>query len=87
MKVRIQDVEEERFGSPGGNFGATGRQISVALQKQDEKDRTPSFDLEHVVLAPGKSLCPYHNHATTWEMYYALSGKAQMRIDSETHDF
>lgn len=26
-------------------------------------------------------------HATAWEMYYAISGKAQMRIDGEVHIF
>lgn len=87
MKVRIADIEEEPFESPKKKFVVIGRQISVALQKQDEKDRTAPFDLEHVVLPAGKSNFPYHNHATTWEMYYALSGKAQMRIDGEIHDF
>ena len=87
MKIRIEDVEEELFESPGKKFGARGRHISVALQKQDKKDRTPPFDLEHVILAPGKRLCPYHTHATSWEMYYAISGKAQMRIDGEVQGF
>jgi len=87
MKIRVQDVKERLFESPKRKFGALCRGVSIALQKQDDQNRTPPFDLQHTVLPAGKRNYPYHTHATSWEMYYAISGVAQMRMDGEVHDF
>jgi len=87
MKIHLQDVKQEPSESPKKKFGLLRRHISHVLQQQDEHNRKPPFDLEHAVLAPGKRNYPHHTHATTWEMYYAISGTAQMRIEDEIHDF
>jgi uncharacterized cupin superfamily protein len=87
MKIRIEEVKEETFESPKKRFSAIGRQISAAFQEQDDKDRKPPFDLEHAVLPAGKRNYPYHSHATAWEMYYAISGSAQMRLNGKVLDF
>ena len=31
------------------------------------------------------ALCPYHDHATQWELFYILSGTGSVRSSGETH--
>ncbi len=80
MHIRHADVKEDSFESPKGTFGVTYRDYVDC-----EKSGCP-FDLQHVVLAPGKKNFPFHTHGALWELYYVLSGKATMRTDEETVD-
>ncbi|MEE2618939.1 MAG: hypothetical protein VX677_10020 [Candidatus Poribacteria bacterium] len=49
------------------------RHISQHLRAQDKDDKEPPYEIEHVVLSPGKKF-PYYAHVSFWELYYVLSG-------------
>ena len=78
MRVRQEDIEPNDFESPKGRFGVAGRE-HVSCE-----DTGCPFDLEHVILKPGKKNFPFHTHGSLWELYYAVSGTATMRTDEET---
>ena len=54
--------------------------VSETLRAQDPDDREAPFDIEFAQLPPGKRNYPHHSHATEWELYYALSGAAMLRV-------
>jgi uncharacterized cupin superfamily protein len=79
--VRIADLPwQERF-SPGGKFGCRFQAISLALG--GVRDGWPQaghpFDLALFRLPPGRAVCPYHSHATQWEMFVLVSGGGTVR--------
>ena len=80
MRVRHADVEANEFHSPKGDFGITYRDYISC------EDTVCPFDLQHVVLKPGKKNFPFHSHGSLWELYYAVSGTATMRTDAESVD-
>ena len=43
------------------------------------------FDMDQVIIPPGKRNFPHHSHAALWEMYYIVSGSAVIRMDEESH--
>lgn len=81
-KVHPDDLAWEPWESPKKKFRATSKELSVAL---GAKRNTPTglgghpFDLELGKLAPGESGCPFHSHATQWELYVILSSVATVR--------
>ncbi len=87
MKIHLNAVEEHATQSPKEKFGLLRRHISDAILAGNDQNLNPPFDLEHAILAPGKRNYPCHTHAAMWEMYYALSGSAQMRVGDEIHEF
>ena len=87
FKIALAEVKERNFSSPKNKFGLKRRDISASLTEQDEEKRGAPVDIEHCVLAPGKSNFPYHCHATGWEIYYALKGQARMRVEAGCEDF
>jgi uncharacterized cupin superfamily protein len=81
-KLHPDTLRWESWSSPKGKFRGTSKELSIAL---GAKRNTPSglgghpFDLEFGRLAPGECGCPFHSHATQWELYYFLSGTGTVR--------
>ncbi len=81
-KVNINEIKEEPWQSPGGNYAAHFKGISIALGRDpaslDLSKRHP-FDLALVRIPKGKSLCPYHAHSAESELYLVVSGRGSIR--------
>lgn len=81
-KINVNNIEEEPWQSPGGNYAANFKGISIALGRDpnslDLAKRHP-FDLEIVRVPPGKRNFPYHAHSAQWELYLIISGKGSVR--------
>jgi uncharacterized cupin superfamily protein len=80
MIARAAELETMIRDSPAREFGIVRKPIFSC------EDTGAPFDLEHVVLPPGKRNFPHHSHATLWEMYYVISEKAVIRIDDDSHE-
>jgi len=86
-KIHPDAIAWELFESPRKKFRGWSKELSFAL---GAVRNTPTglgghpFDLELQKLAPGESGCPFHSHASQWELYYLLSGSATVRANSET---
>jgi uncharacterized cupin superfamily protein len=81
-KVNTNEIKDEVWASPGGKFGGSGKEISVALGRKpasmDLTERHP-FDVEICRVPPGKIAYPYHSHSAQWEFYHVLSGTGLVR--------
>jgi len=81
-KVNINDIKEEPWQSPGGNYAAFFKGISIALGRDpkslDLAKRHP-FDLEWNRIPPGKCGFPYHAHSAESELYLVISGRGRIR--------
>jgi uncharacterized cupin superfamily protein len=86
-KVNLQDIREDPWQSPGGNYAASFKGISEALGRDpnslDLAKRHP-FDLEWTRVPPGKSNFPYHAHSAQWELYLVISGEGVVRHSDGT---
>jgi uncharacterized cupin superfamily protein len=86
-KVNIDRLPWEPWDSPKKKFRASSKELSIAL---GAKRNTPaalgghSFDLELGKVPPGFSGCPFHSHATQWELYVFLGGTATVRTADAT---
>jgi uncharacterized cupin superfamily protein len=86
-KVHLDDLKWEPWSSPKGKFGATSKELSIAV---GALRNTPTglgghpFDLELARLPAGKAGCPFHSHSSQWELYVILSGNGTVRADNET---
>ncbi|HTD01616.1 MAG: cupin [Verrucomicrobia bacterium 13_1_20CM_4_55_9] len=81
-KVNITEIKEEPWQSPGGNYAAHFKGISIALGRDPESldlAKRHSFDLEWTRVPPGKHNFPYHAHSAAWELYLVVSGKGSVR--------
>lgn len=88
-KININEIKEDPWQSPKGNFAVSFTGISEALKRgraresghrtsDDAEERHP-FDLELNRMPPGKPNFPFHAHSAQWEMYLIVSGKASVR--------
>jgi len=81
-KVNLNDMKEEPWQSPGGQYAIAFKGISEALGRDpsslDLAKRHP-FDLEWNRVPPGKRNFPYHAHSAQWELYVVSSGKGIVR--------
>jgi uncharacterized cupin superfamily protein len=78
--INQSEVPVDRKKSPRGAFELARQHISLALG--GVKDEGPwggghPFDVERVVLFPGKKNYPYHAHAAQTEYYIVLGGRGQ----------
>ncbi|HEX3730074.1 MAG TPA: cupin domain-containing protein [Opitutaceae bacterium] len=78
--VHESQVPIERRQSPKGAFELTRQHISLALG--GVKDKGPwggghPFDVERVVLPPGKKNYPCHSHAAQTEHYIIVAGEGK----------
>jgi uncharacterized cupin superfamily protein len=81
-KVNLENIPEQERKSPGGKFGRTSKNISVALGREPESldlTKRHPFDLALVRIPKGKFLCPYHAHAAESELYLVVSGHGIVR--------
>ena len=88
-KINIDEIKEDPWRSPKGNYAVSFTGISEALKRGraresghrtsgDAEERHP-FDLELNRMPPGKPNFPFHAHSAQWEMYLVVSGKASVR--------
>ncbi|HEY5778681.1 MAG TPA: cupin domain-containing protein [Terrimicrobiaceae bacterium] len=81
-KICTNQLTEETWSSPKGNFAGASRSISEALgrkpQSLDLNDRHP-FDVEILRIPPGSIPYPYHSHSAQWEFYHVISGSGEVR--------
>jgi uncharacterized cupin superfamily protein len=86
-RVHPDDLPWDEWQSPKGKFRGRSKELSIAL---GAKRNTPTglgghpFDLELGKLAPGERPCPFHSHATQWELFIFLAGTAKVRANDET---
>jgi len=82
LKINTNQMAEETWSSPKGNFAGAGKEISEALGRKplstDLMERHP-FDVEIVRITPGKMGFPYHSHSAQWEFYHVISGRGVVR--------
>ena len=85
LKINANDVTDEEYFSPNRKMGGYGRQLSIALGRNNDAtdllERHP-FDVEIQRIPPGVSSCPYHAHSAQWEFYYVISGRGFVRDES-----
>ncbi|MDX2186232.1 MAG: cupin domain-containing protein [Opitutaceae bacterium] len=83
--INLRDVKSKDWASPGGKFGASDLELSIALGRKPESldlgDRHP-FDVIVSTVPAGKAACPYHAHSAQFEYYQVLSGKGRVRSES-----
>ena len=87
IKVNINEIKEEPWQSPKGNYAVSFKGIAEALGRDpsslDLAKRWP-FDLEWNRVLPGKSNFPFHAHSAQWEMYLVISGNGSVRHKNGT---
>ena len=81
-KVNLNEIKEEAWQSPCGNYSVSFKGISEALGRApnslDLSKRHP-FDLEWNRVPPAKQNFPYHAHSAQWEFYLVISGRGSVR--------
>ena len=81
-KVNLNNLPEETWTSPKGNFQGSSRNFSEALGREpkslDLSKRHP-FDVEILRIPPGKIPYPHHAHSAQWEFYHIISGSGWVR--------
>lgn len=88
LKVNVDEVPWDEYNSPNGKFRGKYKQISLALGAAKDRNQFNGghpFDFAIERLEPGATLCPYHDHATQWELFYVLSGTGSVRSNGELH--
>jgi uncharacterized cupin superfamily protein len=82
LKINSNELSEEDWASPKGNFAGSSRAISEALGRKplstDLNERHP-FDVEILRIPPGKIPYPFHAHSAQWEFYHVISGSGSVR--------
>jgi uncharacterized cupin superfamily protein len=87
-KLNVDRLPWEGWQSPKGKFHGGSKELSIAL---GAKRNTPTglgghpFDLELGKLGPGECGCPFHSHASQWELFVFLSGEGTIRAGDGTH--
>ncbi len=85
-RINPDTLPWEVWDSPKKKFRGSSKELSIAL---GAKRRAAvglgghPFDLELQKLGPGECGCPFHSHTTQWEMFYILSGTANVRVNAE----
>jgi len=83
--VNTNQLKEDSWNSPKGNFGGAGKQVSVALGRDPKSmnlNARHPFDVEILRLEPGMKPYPYHSHSAQWEFYHVISGKGVVRHEN-----
>ena len=86
-KVNTRDIPEDTWASPKGKFAGAGKEISIALGRDelstDLQHRHP-FDVGITRVPPGATPFPFHSHSAQWEFYHVVSGSGIVRHDEGT---
>jgi uncharacterized cupin superfamily protein len=82
LKINTHQLPEEESYSPGGKYGASGKDVSIALGRESDSfdllKRHP-FDVEISRIPPGKTNTLFHSHSAQWEFYHVIQGKGKVR--------
>jgi uncharacterized cupin superfamily protein len=87
-KANLETLPWDPWSSPKKKFQAASKELSIAL---GAPRNTPldqgghPFDLEFSKIPPGYSCCPFHSHASQWEMYLIVNGTGTARCGDEHH--
>ncbi len=85
VRINEESLAWEPFSSPEGTFGASDRDLSLALTAQPRRPAARTahpqrpFEIRLVLLPPGKRNCPLHMRSMQWEYYIVRSGRGQLR--------
>jgi uncharacterized cupin superfamily protein len=86
-KVNVRDIPEDSWTSPKGHFAGFGKQLSIALGREERSTdlvKRHPFDVEILRVPPGRKPYPYHSHSAQWEFYHVLSGHGTVRHEGGT---
>ena len=87
--VHIPTLPEIERRSPRGTFRSFCKNISGALGARlwlGEPGEVHPFDVQQRRIPAGAAICPFHVHASQWEMFVVLSGRGTVRVNDERHD-
>jgi uncharacterized cupin superfamily protein len=70
--INVRDVPVETYWRETGRYGASARELAVALGAKDLGYSITSVD-------PGRVSCPFHFHHSEEEVFYVLEGRGQLR--------
>jgi uncharacterized cupin superfamily protein len=82
LKINTNQLPEEESGSPGGKYGASGKDVSIALGRENDSTdvmKRHPFDVEISRIPPGKTNTLFHSHSAQWEFYHVIEGKGKVR--------
>jgi uncharacterized cupin superfamily protein len=88
LKVNVDDVPWETYASPKGSCRGSYKDVSLALgaaRHANQFNGGHPFDLAIEKLGPGETLCPYHDHAAQYELFYIIAGSGTVRSSGENH--
>jgi len=80
--ARVDDIPWEHRRSPKGRFDSQCRDLSIAmggLRHTGVQAGGHPFDLQIRRITPGAAICPYHSHATQWELLVFIKGRGVVR--------
>jgi len=85
VKINTNEMQEEESYSPGRKYGASGKDVSIALGRvadsTDFLQRHP-FVVEISRIAPGMTNTLFHSHSAQWEFYHVIEGEGKVRHQS-----
>jgi uncharacterized cupin superfamily protein len=86
-RAHIPSLAWNELHSPSRKFHSFTKNISVALgaRFRDQPGDAHPFDLQLRRVPPGAAICPYHSHATQWEMFFVASGSGTVRANGTRH--
>jgi uncharacterized cupin superfamily protein len=87
VKINTNEMQEEESYSPGRKYGASGKDVSIALGRvPDSTDwlKRHPFDVEISRIAPGKTNTLFHSHSAQWEFYHVIEGEGKVCHDNGT---
>ncbi len=87
-KVNANELPWDEYVSPAGKFRGKFKEISLALgaaKNRNQFNGGHPFDFSIEQLEPGQTLCPYHDHASQWELFYVLTGSGIVRSSGTSH--
>ncbi|MDO8540127.1 MAG: cupin domain-containing protein [Opitutaceae bacterium] len=87
-RTHLPTLPEEEQRSPTGKYRSFCKNISVALgnwRRPGDGGESHPFDVQIRRIPAGAAICPYHSHATQWEMFHVISGSGTVRVNGELH--
>jgi uncharacterized cupin superfamily protein len=85
MKIINTITLAEEDGLHGKKYGAIGKDVSVALGRDNNSTdlmvRHP-FDVEISRIPAGRTNTLFHSHGAQWEFYHVIQGTGKVRDDS-----
>lgn len=87
LKVNVEDIPWAQYGSPKGKCRGSYKELSLALgatKNANQFNGGHPFDMTIEQIGPGATLCPYHAHASQYELFYIIAGSGTVRSNGES---